>query len=282
LVLIDQGRVRAAARLLQETGAELRSRHPVWSFVSAVSLALALGMAGDVTAARQALAEAQRQHHPSLKFREPDYLLAHAWVSAAEGALGEARLLARRAGALAAVQTQPAVEVVALHTAVCFGDRGLAARLTELAAEVDGPRGCAAARHAAALATDNADALHAASMQLEDMGALLLAADAAAQAAAAHTRNGRKGSAQTATARAHRLAERCDGARTPALAATAAAPQLTSRELEVVTLAAHGLTNRAIAQRLVISVRTVENHLYRACTKLGINDRNELASFIHD
>jgi DNA-binding NarL/FixJ family response regulator len=56
---------------------------------------------------------------------------------------------------------------------------------------------------------------------------------------------------------------------------------LTSREREIVTLAASGLSNRQIAQRLVISVRTVENHLYRASTKLGTTDRAELATLLH-
>jgi hypothetical protein len=124
-------------------------------------------------------------------------------VAAAEGSVGEAVALACRAAEGAASQHQPATEVAALHTAVCFGDRTVADRLTQLATQVDGPRAPAAAAHAAALATDDAQALHAASAQLEQIGALLLAADAAAQAAAVHTRQGRRGSSQTATTRAH-------------------------------------------------------------------------------
>ncbi|MGH3972048.1 MAG: response regulator transcription factor, partial [Pseudonocardiaceae bacterium] len=123
-------------------------------------------------------------------------------------------------------------------------------------------------------------ALHAASVQLEQIGALLLAADAAAQAAAAHTRQDRRGSAHATTTRAHRLAQACEGARTPALAAIAAPLPLTHREREVVTLAAGGLSNRQIAQRLVVSIRTVENHLYRATAKLGTSDRAELATLL--
>jgi DNA-binding NarL/FixJ family response regulator len=52
---------------------------------------------------------------------------------------------------------------------------------------------------------------------------------------------------------------------------------LTRRELEVVRHAATGLTDRAIAERLVVSVRTVESHLAAAYRKLAINSRQGLA-----
>ncbi|MGH3801559.1 MAG: response regulator transcription factor, partial [Pseudonocardiaceae bacterium] len=211
----------------------------------------------------------------------PEALLAQAWVAAAEGGISEAVALARQAAEVAASQHQPAMEVVALHTAVCFGDRTVAGRLAQLATQVDGPRAGAAAAHAAALAADDGPALHAASVQLEEMGALLLAADAAAQAAAVHTRQNRRGSVPAAATHAHRLAQACEGARTPALAALDAPLPLTHREREIVTLAAGGLSNRQIAERLVVSVRTVEGHLYRACAKLGASDRAELAALLH-
>lgn len=41
-------------------------------------------------------------------------------------------------------------------------------------------------------------------------------------------------------------------------------------------LVAAGLSNRQIADQLVISVRTVEGHLYRLFAKLGINTREQL------
>jgi DNA-binding NarL/FixJ family response regulator len=164
---------------------------------------------------------------------------------------------------------------------VCFGDRTLAERLAELVTQVDGPFAAAAAAHAVALAADDGAALVTASIQLEQIGSLLQAADAAAQAAAAHTRHGRRGSAYAASTRAQQLAQTCEGARTPALAALAVPLPLTPREREIVTLAAAGRSNRQIAQQLVISVRTVENHLYRACLKLDVSDRAELAALLH-
>jgi DNA-binding NarL/FixJ family response regulator len=66
--------------------------------------------------------------------------------------------------------------------------------------------------------------------------------------------------------------------RTPTILAAGEAGSLTEREREVATLAARGLSNSDIAERLVVSVRTVENQLHRAYGKLGIASRRELAS----
>lgn len=281
-VAMSGGQVRTAQRWFRQAIAALHGADPGgWSFHGLVFLTGALGMAGEATRARQALADMTAARHPTHVYLEPDVQLAKAWVAAAEGGVSEALVLARKAAEVAASQDQLAMEVVALHTMVCFGDHTVADRLAALASQVDGPRAGAAAAHAAALAADDGDALHAASVQLEKMGALLLAADAAAQAADVHTRHGRRGSAQAAAVRAHQLADSCEGARTPALAAVAAPLPLTSREREIVTLAAGGLSNRQIAERLVVSVRTVENHLYRACGKLGITDRAGLAAVLH-
>ncbi len=51
--------------------------------------------------------------------------------------------------------------------------------------------------------------------------------------------------------------------------------QLTAREKEVLTLAARGLRNKAIADRLAISVRTVEGHFNGIFNKLGVSSRTE-------
>lgn len=56
--------------------------------------------------------------------------------------------------------------------------------------------------------------------------------------------------------------------------------QLTRREHEIAHLIAHGLTNREIAERLVISGKTVEHHVSRILIKLGLRSRTEMAAFI--
>jgi ATP/maltotriose-dependent transcriptional regulator MalT len=52
--------------------------------------------------------------------------------------------------------------------------------------------------------------------------------------------------------------------------------QLTGQELQIAQLAAKGLSNREIGQRLYLSHRTISTHLYRVFPKLGITSRAEL------
>lgn len=58
-------------------------------------------------------------------------------------------------------------------------------------------------------------------------------------------------------------------------------PLLTERELSVVMLVADGHTNREIASRLFVSVRTVEVHIGRAFTKFDVRSRGELIALAH-
>jgi DNA-binding NarL/FixJ family response regulator len=55
--------------------------------------------------------------------------------------------------------------------------------------------------------------------------------------------------------------------------------QLTDREREVVSLAAEGLSNSEIAERLVVSPATARTHVSRAMIKLGARDRAQLVVF---
>jgi DNA-binding CsgD family transcriptional regulator len=191
--------------------------------------------------------------------------------------VARARSIAVGAAAAAEASGHLAAAMTALHTAARFGGAAAAAPgLERLAAAMDGPLAPACAAHAGALAARDGAALDRAAAAFEAVGAVLLAAEAAAEAAAAHCAKGRRGRSLSSSANAHALLDRCGGARTPALVGLKA-PALTQRERQVALLAAQGLPSRAIAQRLGLSVRTVDNHLQVAYGKLGISGRRALA-----
>jgi DNA-binding CsgD family transcriptional regulator len=125
------------------------------------------------------------------------------------------------------------------------------------------------------LATRNGDLLDAAADRFAAMPALALAADAAAQAAREHARTGHHGKELESSTRAHWLASQ-GGVRTPPVDAAAQPLPITDREREIAILVATGLSNRQIADRLSLSVRTVDGHLYRIFAKLGIERRDRL------
>jgi DNA-binding NarL/FixJ family response regulator len=66
---------------------------------------------------------------------------------------------------------------------------------------------------------------------------------------------------------------RATGFRPAGQPSTAASVPLTAQELEIAHLAAGGMTNRQIAERLYLSHRTVGAHLYRLFPKLGVSSR---------
>jgi ATP/maltotriose-dependent transcriptional regulator MalT len=72
---------------------------------------------------------------------------------------------------------------------------------------------------------------------------------------------------------------RASGVSTAAPAAPDALQSLTAQEQQIVRLAASGLTNREIAERLKLSPRTVGSHLYHVYPKLGVSRRHELREF---
>ena len=72
----------------------------------------------------------------------------------------------------------------------------------------------------------------------------------------------------------------CGGIQTPALEMSSHSLPLSPREREIADMVAQGWSTREIADRLVVSTRTVEGHIYRACIKLDVSDRQGLAVLI--
>lgn len=149
--------------------------------------------------------------------------------------------------------------------------------LQALARRCDAPLTAAYAAHATARVDDDGDALVAVVEVMEEIGALRYATEVAADAAGAFHRAGYQDSARRAATRARELHARGQGGAMPAIVGLDdAATSLTSRERQLVDLASRGLSNAQIADRLVLSVRTVESHLYHAMQKLGVSNRQDL------
>jgi len=272
------GRVRTALRLFRESAMLLRDRDVVGMLPFALAgIAQSAAQAGDAALAAEAVAEmdGSRRGYPSW---EVDMVLGRAWEAAAVGELSRACGLALEASDLAASRGQRGFELHALHDLCRLGDPATAApRLAALAGGVDGPLAPVAAAHAAALVARDGPALVEAAEGLARLDMLLVAAEAAGAAAAALRNEGREASARTAAARAALWLQSCEGARPPTLLGDPGTAELTRREREISLLAASGLSSREIAERLVVSVRTVDNHLQSAYRKLGVAGREELA-----
>ena len=112
------------------------------------------------------------------------------------------------------------------------------------------------------------------------LGLDLFAAEAAAGSAREFASETRESSARRAGALAARHAALCAGVKTPALTTIVANDELTPREREIAALAALGRRNTEIAAEFVLSTRTVETYVLRACRKLGVNSRRELAQVL--
>lgn len=276
----DRGRVATAVRRAREALAiNQRLDRPTLARRNHLVGALALALSGQADAAARELDAADAPDLPRPMRDAVDTLQARAWVTAAGGDLptatrhlAEAADVGERIGDLVGAAS-------ALHGLARLGRAAdVADRLAAVAARVDGDLAPARAEHARALAAGDAARLDAVSRRFEAMGADLLAAEAAADAAVALRRAGDQRAAAAAERRSGDLAERCESPVTPALQAAETRARLTPAERETAVLAAAGRSNKEIAAQLVLSTRTVENRLQRVYEKLGISGRAELAA----
>jgi DNA-binding CsgD family transcriptional regulator/tetratricopeptide (TPR) repeat protein len=239
-------------------------------------LACAQARAGDVAAAAATVARAE-EAADAVRVFEHVVTMARALTAHRRGQRGQARAIVRDGLAACEDTGQHHTAVPLAMTATSVGAADLAERaLARLAPVVEGALLPAARAHASAMAAGDGDALDAASEALASLGLLLAAAEAAAGAGAAHEEAGRDRQALASRARSRRLLEQCPGADGSFVDAHGPSPVLTVRELEIAELAAAGLSSAAIADRLFISVRTVDSHLSRVYLKLGVPGRAEL------
>ena len=276
-----RGAVADAARLLHEALAGVE-RHAVTTGLRPASyfaLAEAHAKLGQPTEATDAVAEARSCVPPDFLFMHTALSLADGWAMAASGRLSEAVTNAHEAARLARDRGQPTHELACIQTAAQWGDASQAPRARELAEALSLPLADAVAMHAESLLAGDGEGLLAASAAYRRIGDRAAAADAAAQASVAFDESQQRKRGLYAAALAKELADECGGLCTPALR-TPTGLKLSGRQRDVVELVAAGLSNRQIAEKLVMSVRTVEGHVYRACQRVGAQSREELASIV--
>jgi DNA-binding CsgD family transcriptional regulator/tetratricopeptide (TPR) repeat protein len=281
-----RGDLEAAGRLLRETLAGVEDNAVTTGLRPACAFALAELYAKQCRPeeAAEMLAQARRAVPADFLFMQTGLALATGWTLAAGGSLAEAIDTVLTEARVARDRQQPTHEVACLQAALQWGVvdglDDIVKRTRELADALALPLADAVAAHADSLHAHSGEGLLEAARTYEAVGDRCTAADTAAQAAAAFTTAQHRGRAQFAASAAEQLARECGGLCTPATRSATAPVPLTGRQREVAELVAAHLTNKEIADKLVMSVRTVEGHLLRACQRLGVTTRQELTEIM--
>jgi DNA-binding NarL/FixJ family response regulator len=273
------GRTRDAARWLAEADLHFERNDTFGTLTQVralqVGVAAMLGDLAGVDAAEARLHEALGGRTPRSSQR-PYMARAAGWAVRARNPPAAPAVFLDSAAAL---DEMPAYAAQLVYEALRAGApaRTAADRLAALHPRTDAPLVALYAAHATGAATGNGAALLRCSEELATLGARRYAVEAAIDAATAFLAAGRHDSARRAVARARELHAPDQGLDVPVVDGLEESEvALTRRERQLVDLAAQGLTNPEIADRLVLSVRTVESHLYRAMHKLGVRDRRDL------
>jgi DNA-binding CsgD family transcriptional regulator len=248
--------------------------HRSWALAMLAESEALLGQVEDADRALQAIPESDGGHV------HYDRRRSELWVPVAAGDIGGAARRARELADEAHAAHAPFYEMTLAYTALRLGVEDEAGRVARLAAGHQGRLAAALGEHAGAVAADDGVRLDRASAHLERIGLVLFAAEAAVQAALAHRKAGLAARATASSERVSALRAQCEGARTPLLAHGPMVADLTPREREVALMAAQGMSSRRIADKLGVSVRTVDNQLGRVYTKLAITGRRELAEVV--
>ena len=279
-----RGRPETASRWFREAVAGFesisRAGFVAWSLAG---LAAVRAQVGDAEGAQAAAARCRtwRDHPIGLAAGEVDRALA--WELVAIHDLPAARDALETAAERSLTAGDLVHAAHAYHDLVSVGAAERAVEpLRDLVRRSDGQLVAAFGEHADASAARDPEALSGVAGRFEDFGCDLLAAEAWSEAVAVATAAGSERLAMAAQRRATQAVRRCEGARTPLLATGPDGLDLSRREREIAELTVAGMRRRDIAEKLVISPRTVDSHLQRIYRKLGVNDRDGLASALRD
>jgi DNA-binding CsgD family transcriptional regulator len=270
-----RGRTTDALQATDQACAALAT-HRLYNGSAHAARAHAAALCGEAELATTSLEMAERAAGLYEGLFYPWRYQARVWTSACIGDVAGAVRLLQALSVRLQADGFAGHEILALYDLVRLGRPDLAAgRMGVLLTEVPGGRTAKLLlRHAVAADEGEPETLFAVAREFAARGFLVFAAEAAANAVRLF-RAARDPRALAASTLLADMLAKCDTLRTPALLAVQ--PALTSRERQVAELAAGGVRSREIADRLYLSPRTVENHLQRVYSKLGVNGRVELA-----
>ncbi len=274
------GRFKDAKRRLAEAELHFEQQDAFSTMVMVLShragVASVTGDRAGAIAARERLSEVLGGRDP-LPTQLSTATRAQAWAMFYSGdPQGAQRMLLDAARAVLDV---PAYAGLLTYEAMRAGApaTSVVAQLVDCADRCDSRLAGTYAAHARAAAAGDGDGLMAVADELAAIGTVRYAIEAAAEAVGAYMAAGRDDAARRAAARARELHVPDQGTDPPAIDGLPAdAIALTAREAQIVELVGRGMTNAEIAEELVVSVRTVETHVYHAMSKLGVNDRRDL------
>jgi DNA-binding CsgD family transcriptional regulator len=278
-----RGRPLAAAR--SGTEAELLwsdSQVPGIARWSATLVALAQLDLGDINAAEEATIRMQSYESTGFTFGEPVECRVLARIAHAKGRSDQAGELLVT-GALRALDNGAVVNASdCLEELLRIGALDQASLVAASLPLPHGPVTDLRCRLLNALRTDDPEETGQIALEFATMGRDLASAEIWAWASELHKQRKNLVSAGTCVKNANDLLRLCEGASLEILrdAKDFSTGPLSVREFEIARLAAQELSNKSIADRLIISERTVESHLYRVFAKLGISTREAIAAQI--
>jgi DNA-binding CsgD family transcriptional regulator/tetratricopeptide (TPR) repeat protein len=277
-ILLRQGRPATAGRLFQDAAGLLAERdvfgYRPWALAG---LARAKAQIGEEKSAAAALEEACCAQPTSRHFDMTRYM-AQIELHSLAGRRAAAVQTASEAVAWARTADMVDDEAQALDAWVRLAPLpAQAKRLAELATMTDSKLVALFAEHACALVDADAPSLLDVSERFAALTAWGMATEAAAAAARTLDRRHKVRAAQAAARTAARYGAHCEGM-PPLITGPGGPTRLTKRELETAAQFAAGNSTKEIAARMYLSPRTVENHLYHAYIKLGVTDRDQLAT----
>ena len=200
---------------------------------------------------------------------------AHAWLLARAGRVDEAAAVVSAAADTMAQRGHWGIAASTAHVAVRLGRPQLVVDLLLAASSHSpGPLLAAMTRHATAAVAHSAPELLAAARDLAATGQFGAAVDAADESAALYRLAGDREPERRAALLASGYAAQCSDFRLRRPADRS--QELTERERTIAAAAAGRESSKEIAERLGLSVRTVENHLARVYRKLGVASRSDL------